>query len=284
MQYRDVCGVLVCVAGLAVSASGSVVVRSAAGSGPGAIQSAVDQFRTDLSLGGVNNGNGGGPLFNGRREITWDGGAAFDQFASPNLMPADFFNRPAALRGGVFTSPGGGVVASQRVDTGGNLRFGDINPQYASIFQTFSAPRLFAARNSTVIDTSFFVPSDPTTPATVFGFGAVFCDVDSQTDTYIDLFDQGGTLLHRAFATPASNGLSFVGVFFDGGERVARVRLNLGNAAMSALNNDGFFDDLGLVDVVATDDFLYSEPQAVPAPAGAAVLGLLGAAALRRRR
>ena len=72
----------------------------------------------------------------------------------------------------------------------------------------------------------------------------------------------------------ANNGLSFLGVRFDGGERVTRVRITSGNAALGP--NDG-----GNVDVVAMDDFIYAEVQrAVPEPS---TLLLLGAAALALR-
>ena len=54
------------------------------------------------------------------------------------------------------------------------------------------------------------------------------------------------------------NGLSFVGISFNAGERVARVVIESGNAALSATNNDG----VDGVDVVAMDDFIYGEPRA----------------------
>src|SRR6185295_3014994 len=66
------------------------VVRSASGATPADIQAAVDQFRTDVSAGGVVNAPGTGPFAIGRREINWDG--VPDNFADPNALPADFFN------------------------------------------------------------------------------------------------------------------------------------------------------------------------------------------------
>ncbi len=275
------------VAALAAGVSASPVVRSAAGADPASIQAAVDQFRIDISLGGANNGVGGGPFATGRREINWDA-AGLDAFASPGLMPADFFNRAVAgsPRGAEFTSPGAGVQVSQRnaPDPGDpNLRFGNISPQYNTIFQAFSQQRLFAGAGSTVIDGRFFVPSSPTTAATVFGFGAVFTDVDLDNSTFIDFFDEGGQLLHRAFAAPANNGLSFLGVSFDAGERVASIRMTLGNTAMAPGVTDGF-NDVNFQDIVAADDFFYSEPQAVPGAPAAGLLALAAGAGLRRRR
>jgi hypothetical protein len=54
------------------------------------------------------------------------------------------------------------------------------------------------------------------------------------------------------------NGLSFVGISFNAGERIARCTIESGNAALSASNNDG----VDGVDVVAMDDFIYGEPRA----------------------
>src|SRR4051812_43745686 len=62
----------------AAPAGAAVTVRQASGTTPAAIQTAVDQFRTDL---GPNNETGG-PALDGRREIDWDG--VPDSQADPN--------------------------------------------------------------------------------------------------------------------------------------------------------------------------------------------------------
>lgn len=275
------------VAASAASAHAAPLVRGGAGADAAGIQAIVDQFRADM--GGVNNGVGGGPFAGGRREINWDA-PALDAFAFPNNMPNDFFNRTpgGSPRGAEFTTPDGeGFYVSFR-DAGGNAanpnnRFGDINPQYNTIFQAFSQQRLFAVDGGITTDVHFFVPSSPDTAAFVRGFGAVFADVDSATDTSIEFYGLNNELLFAQAVAPANNGLSFLGVSFDAGEQVGRVRIRTGNASLSALNNDGFFDDLGLVDVVAMDDFFYSEPQAVPTPTALA-LGVIAVAASGRRR
>src|SRR5262249_37290288 len=97
-----------------------------------------------------------------------------------------------------------------------------------------------------------------TTPASVSGFGAVFTDVDSATSTTLEFFDQAGASLGVQPVAPLDNGLSFLGVSFNAGERVARVRITSGNAPPAAGVNDG-----GGNDVVVMDDFLYGEPQPV---------------------
>jgi len=58
--------------------------------------------------------------------------------------------------------------------------------------------------------------------------------------------------------------LSFVGISFNAGERIARVVIESGNAGLSSTNTDG----TNGVDVVAMDDFIYGEPRASQYHAG----------------
>lgn len=127
------------------------------------------------------------------------------------------------------------------------------------------------------MDVRFFLPSSPSTPATVFGFGAVFTDVDVQGATRMDFFDASDAPVGSYTVPVAGSGLSFVGVWFDAGERIGRVRIISGDTALGA----GVLDD-STHDVVALDDFIYSEP--VPAPGSLALLGAGTLVALRRRR
>jgi hypothetical protein len=236
-------------------AFGGAVVREATGPGPASIQAAVDQFRADL--GGVNNGVGG-TFATGRREINWDG--VPDAVSSPNNLPANFFNANSP-RGAVFQTQGTGFQVSAKT---GNptltaVRFGNIDPSYANEFQTFSPERLFTAIGFNVMDVVFFVPGSAS-QAFVSGFGSVFTDVDSATSTTIQYFDQAGASL-GTFAVPASlpgsQTLSFLGVSFNGGERVSRVRITSGNAPLGPTDNPPGSD------LVVMDDFIYGEPQAI---------------------
>jgi hypothetical protein len=219
------------------------VVREASGQTPASIQAVVDQFRADL---GPNNGVTVGSQPGGRREINWDGGGA----AAPPTIDGSRLTRFAA-RGATFVTPGTGFATS-----GAPLaEFADINGIYPALFAPFSPPRLFVALNSNVMDVLFNVPGNAAVPAGVTGFGAVFTDVDSARSTVLQFFAPDGALLFER-AVPAGAGnetQSFLGVSFDAGEIVGRVRIVSGNAAPGP-------DDSDAVDVVAMDDFIYGEP------------------------
>lgn len=237
------------------------VVRQGSGANTAALQSVVDVFRADL--GGANNGVGGS-FMSGRREINWDG--VPDNFSEPNNFPTNFFN---------VNSPRGVIFNAVENDTGSALnqfavsstsasgvpvRFGNLNASYPATFVTFSAQRLFTARNTNIMEVTFFIPGTKI-PATVKGFGLVFTDVDSATGgnrSLIRVYGADGAQLSAASAPVNDGGLSFVGISFDNGERVARVVIEFGNAGLAASNND----NVGGVDVVAMDDFIYGEPRA----------------------
>ncbi len=245
---------------LASTISAAPVVRQGTGANAAGLQAIVDQFRADL--GGANNGVGGS-FITGRREINWDG--VPDSSAEPNNFPLDFFN---------VNSPRGVIFNAIENDTGSALnqfavsataasgvpvRFGNLNANYSNIFQTFSAQRLFIARNTNIMEVNFLIPGT-NIPATVSGFGVVFTDVDSATGgdrSLIRVYGADGRQLSAASAGVSDGGLSFVGISFNAGERIARVVIEIGNRSLSAAVNDGVEGD-----VVAMDDFIYGEPRA----------------------
>jgi len=236
----------------------AAVVRSGVGGTPAEIQAVVDQFRTDL--GDPLNGANPGSAATGRREINWDG--VPDASAAPGTLAADFFNTTSP-RGVIFETLGAGFAVSAKAGnpTATEVRFGDINAAYPAQFQTFSAERLFTPLGSNVTTVRFFVPGSNDL-ATVSGFGAVFADVDIAGETTIEFFDEDGNSLNAPFVVDTqNNGLSFLGVTFDAGERVSRVEITTGTLALGPAAIDGGTDD-----VVVMDDFFYAEPQSVIPP------------------
>ncbi len=266
-----------------IAAHAAVISRSFGGNAtPASITATRDTFRTDLGGGTTAGANGS---FGGlRREINWDGVPA--TASTPNLLPANFFNITSP-RGVVFSTAGSGFgVSSAAADNGvgqpAAANFGNINATYTSTFGVFSSERVFTAIGSNVTDVTFFLPGTSTV-ASVSGFGAVFTDVDTAGSTTIQLFDPNNVSLGTfsvAAGTVGSQSLSFLGLFTNSGERIGRARITSGNAALGAGVND---NPGGGTDLVAMDDFIYSEPVAVPEPSSL-LFGLAGVAAFTARR
>ena len=220
----------------------------------GDITAAVNEYRA--ILGTDNGGDPGTKGVDGYREINWD--SLPDEFSAPNFYTSDFFNQPEAprARGIVLNTPGEGLMVSANANNpSGTLpRFGNINPQYADIFKTFSEEKLFSPIGSNLVVITFFVPGTDT-PATVRGFGAVYTDVDT-THTAFEYFDKEGNSL-GSFETPICDGcLSFLGVAFDEAV-IASVEVRYGTGAL------GPDDGAGEVDVAVMDNFIFGEPQAI---------------------
>ena len=251
------------------------IVISGTGATAAGLLPTVNTFRT--ALGAPDNGNNPGPLFTGHREINWDGGGATNGTA-----PVTPFTTFLNTRGGLFTTPGSGL--QQSLPASGTFSLADINPSYATTFAPFSLNRLFTPVGSNITDVRFFLPgTNGGTPASVSGFGAVFSDVDLANTTTIEFFDPFNVSL-GTFDVPNAPGtatFSFLGVVFNAGEQVSRVRITTGNAALGASATDG-----GGIDVVVMDDFLYAEPRALPEPSTLLVvaIGLLALVGVRSRR
>jgi hypothetical protein len=245
------------------------ITVSAAGVVAGDLQPTVDAFRA--ALGDPNNLNAPGPLAAGRREINWDGGGATTP--STAVTPFTGFQN---TRGATMTTPGTGFIQASPADLG--TQFGN-NATYASSFAAFSLQRLFVPIGSNITDITFSIPgSGGAQPAFVSDFGAIFSDVDTNATT-IEFFDPIDNPL-GTFGVPSLPGIAtfaFVGVQFDAGEQIARIRITTGNAALGP-------DDGGGIDVVAMDDFFYSEPIPEPGTFALVALGLAGLCARRSTR
>lgn len=229
----------------------SNVVKASGDSG--AILGSINQFRT--LLGDVLNTTPN--QTSGRREVNWDGVSA-DLTNNANF-PVDFFNNtdpngPAGRkRGLLYINPGAGL----RVDT---TAFLDIDPSYANQFLTFSKRRLFAPVATNVTEIVFKI-AGTTTDGFVHGFGIIFSDVDDANSTYIEYFNGSKSLgVFKAGVSGGSKKFSFLGVFFPN-EKVTRIKITAGNAALAAGVKD--ITDGGTKDIVVMDDLFYDEPKTI---------------------
>jgi hypothetical protein len=244
-----------------------VVVRTAPNSA--SVQATIGQFIGDL--GGVNNGSTPGPLGSGFRSINWDG--VSDAGSAPNNLAPNAFSG----RGAIFATEGTGFQVSAGTSSGNPVRFGNIDSSYPTTFQAFSAEKLFTPLGANTMDITFVVPGVPSMAAWVNGFGAVFADVDVAGATSMDFFDAGDDLLFSTSVPQSDNGFSFVGVSFNAGEQVHRLRLTFGNNPLGPGITDAFND------LVVADDFFFGEPQPVPEPGTLALLSV-GVLAMWARR
>jgi hypothetical protein len=251
---------LAMIVGWTAPAVAAPMLFSASGPAASDIQGTVDLFRADL---GTLNPNVAGSFGTGRREINWDAVPA--ALSAPNLLPNNFFNVNSP-RGAVFSTPGTGVEVSANA-ADGPVRFGNIDPNYPSLFQVFSPQKLFTAINSNIVDVSFFIPGSSDAALTP-GFGAVFTHVALPNTTSLMFFGPNNESL-GTFFVPSVLGdqtFSFLGVDF-GSLEVSRVRITSGNVALAP-------GQLG-PGVTVMDDFIYGEPrQAIPAPAALTLLGV----------
>jgi len=269
LRQKHLCSCALAAFAFANGANGAPILFSGSGANSAAIQSAVDAFRTSL---GTLNANVAGSFSSGRREVNWDG--VPDTASAPNSFPANFFNVNSP-RGVVFSTPGTGFQVSANQASGTPIEFGNIDPGYPGIFGVFSPPRLFTALGSTITDVNFFVPGS-TTAATTNAFGAVFTHVTTAGSTTLQFFDPLGASL-GTFNVPNIAGnetLSFLGVSFNAGERVGRVRVTSGSQVLAA----------GNLNAVAMDDFIYAEPNAVIPEPGTLLLFSAGIMFLGARR
>ncbi len=210
------------------------------------VNATVETFRA--ALGATNNG-AGAATNSGRREVNWDGVPA--GVTNTNAFPADFFN-VNSTRGLIMSTPGAGLRVADD-------NFVSVNAAYAGLFGAFSNPKTFAAVGSNVVDVQFN-PAGSADPAGVRGFGAVFSDVDLAGPTKMEFFNNAGDLITTVVVPVRSDatGLSFAGAVLADGRLATRVRITLGNAALSAATVES-----AVTDLVVVDDFLYSEPTAV---------------------
>jgi hypothetical protein len=187
----------------------------------------------------------------GRREINWDG--VPDNMTGLKL-PADFFNPTAAgspegrQRGLVYAGSADAMVSK----TG----FSEVNSLAVSEFSSFSGNKIFAVVNASSWPVEFRVAGQ-TTAASVKGFGAVFSDVDNPYSTFIEFFNGEKTLgKYYVPAHDVTGSFSFLGVYFPN-DIITRVVVTHEGMLQQGEKD---ISQGGSKDLVALDDFIYSEP------------------------
>lgn len=219
-------------------------------SGAGDITASVNQFRNLLGepLNVVTGSTGG------RREINWDG--VPDEYMSASI-PKTFFN--ATDTGDPDSRKRGFAYASDGDFRISNAGFSNIEPTLAEQLSAFSGAKIFANISSDVWHTEFQVAGE-NKAAAVNGFGAVFVDVDIANVSSLEYFS-GDISLGKFFVPPhdQKTNLSFLGVYFNN-VVVTKVRITHGNGIIIPGQKD--ISNGGTADIVAMDDFLYSEPVA----------------------
>lgn len=234
------------------SSQQGVTILSDKGSSVADIDDTVKSYQAEL--GGVNNLNAVGTQAAGHREINWDGVPA--NLSAPQMFPGDFFKTRGLL---VWTS-GNQLQVSSKASEFAQVEFANIADKFPKLFRSFSPEKLFTSLSNTQMEVSFTVPGS-LEKATVTAFGAVFTDVDLQNVSKLEYFDMHGKniLTVPVEAVPNANeSLSFVGVKFNDGRKIAKVRITSGSTVISSDTSDGQWKDR-----VALDDFLYSEPKAM---------------------
>jgi hypothetical protein len=237
------------------------LIRMASGLNTFNITPTIATFRQDV--GGVNNGVGGS-YTSGMRELNWDD--VPDSLASPYQFPYDFYNKNSPL-GIIFNTalesdlPYTSMMVSVPDDPASQYvrfkHFAADNGVLNRKFKPYSGTRVFGGAETNRINVNFYIPGT-NTPATVSGFGAVFTDVDFEG--FISLYDESGKLILTQSIPHIDNGLSFLGISFSDGTRIARADVWIGNMPLRWENGECGVCN---VDYAAMDNVIFSEPRAM---------------------
>ncbi len=225
-------------------------VQSATAAGLNAV---IDQFKANLGGPEITSLNAVAAS-SGYRDLTFDDVPT----GSLNPFPGDYYSQQSS-RGLLLTTPNPGSSLQVSLDgPASQQRFGNIDPSYSALFQSYSGNRLITPIGTRTTNVTFTDPQNPGNDATVKGFGVIFSDVDIFGSTTFQAFGPGNVDLTGVVTVqPLNNGFSFVGVVFTEGERIAKVTLTTGNTSLAPLQTE-----TGGVDLVVMDDMIFSQPQA----------------------
>lgn len=232
------------------------VIRKGTGASGVDLDPAIFQYIADLK--GILHGNGGS-YATGSRFIHWN---EIPAGTGNFTLPPNYYN--TTVPRGVMLSTActdDGFKVSADTSSGQPLYFGNLNANYTTDFKGYASPRLFSVLEGgcNVVDVYFYIPGT-NVPATVSGFGAVFSDVDSNLSAGIIYYGiNGEQLIPSQTASVLNNGLSFLGVTFTGGERIAHVRIFSGTGKLGEVDKSRG----GQFDVVVMSSFFYGEPRAI---------------------
>jgi hypothetical protein len=273
---------------LASTAQAATLVFS--GAGQVGATNALNAFKQ--AIGGSNNG-GAPPQVGGFRTITWDGVRLNGDDANPNTIVIDFGNTVGIP---VDRFRNVGTIYEEVYAVSGD-GFASVNPATAGEFPTFSPRNTFAMFDETdgefedrFIEQSFVLPGTDK-KASTRGFGAIFVDVETDTSSSIEYFNESESLGTYYVPKASSGEPSFLGVLFDESV-ITDVTMTLGTNALFSFDGKSIksfgAEDLGRgIDLVVTDDFAYAEPNQIPEPslslASLAVVALGGMSWKRRQ-
>ena len=215
----------------------------------GNIQDDVEAFRN--SLGPLNTTPG---VTGGHREINWEG--VPDRLDDKPLAD-NFFNQTgenastSQQRGAVYSTTGSFMVSSNG--------FAAVNSDAASQFSSFSGNKTFANTTAAQWDVKF-QKAGTTEAASVQAFGLVFSDVDDDSSTSLEFFDEERSLgKYFVPAHDAGSSFSFLAVQFKNNEHITKVTVSHDGFLSETVND---ISEGGIKDLIVLDDFIYSEPVA----------------------
>jgi hypothetical protein len=218
------------------------------------------------------------------RRITWDGVPT--PLAAPGVNQLPINDNTTGINTTRFSGAGAFYPETYAVANDG---FASVNPTTgAGQFPAFSGTKTFAAFNEFTIEQTFVVPgAGSTTPGKTQGFGAIFMDVELARTSSIEYFNNGNSLGTFFVDVAGDGGFSFLGVLFDE-PLVTEVRLTLGNKILFNFDgvnttSTGAEDIANGIDLVATDDFVFANPQAAAPEPGTLAFALLGFAPIAAR-